>query len=127
MMQGNGGYAFEPELHRLSLARLIVHWMRGVPRPTDMSFISLALSRATTRAVSDFVSDPTLSPAECSTWSSLNYLRFPSARSWHNGSYWLGEARAHGSVNFKAALMKGVLGRLRGQQGILCIAMSHTA
>jgi len=40
----------------------------GVPRPTDMSFISVGLSRATTRAISGFVLEPTLSPAECATW-----------------------------------------------------------
>lgn len=40
----------------------------GVPRPTDMSFISVGLSRATTRAISGFVLEPTLSPAECAKW-----------------------------------------------------------
>lgn len=140
------GGSFEPESRRLSLARLIVHWMRGVPlsiiidnranwrrdqgkevsyprlirqvmadvediarfeaprylscyadivahaagelgrqmdsdsvdiemmlelgvpRPTDMAFISVGLSRATTRAISGFVMEPSLSPAECSGW-----------------------------------------------------------
>lgn len=140
------GGSFEPESRRLSLARLIVHWMRGVPlsviidnrarwrrdqgqevsypglirkvmadvediarfeaprylscyadvvaqaagelgrqidadavdiemmlelgvpRPTDMSFISVGLSRATTRAIAEFVLDPSLSPAECTAW-----------------------------------------------------------
>lgn len=140
------GGSFEPESRRLSLARLIVHWMRGVPlsviidnrarwrrdqgqevsypplirnvmadvediarfeaprylscyadvvaqaagelgrqldaeavdiemmlelgvpRPTDMSFISVGLSRATTRAIAEIVLDPSLSPAECTTW-----------------------------------------------------------
>lgn len=40
----------------------------GVPRPTDMSFISVGLSRATTRAIAEFVLDPSLSPAQCSAW-----------------------------------------------------------
>ncbi|WIK83479.1 DEAD/DEAH box helicase [Pseudoglutamicibacter albus] len=140
------GGSFEPESRRLSLARLIVHWMRGVPlsviidnrarwrrdqglevsypglirkvmadvediarfeaprylscyadvvaqaagelgrqidadavdiemmlelgvpRPTDMSFISVGLSRATTRAIAEFVLDPSLSPAQCTAW-----------------------------------------------------------
>lgn len=140
------GGSFEPESRRLSLARLIVHWMRGVPlsviidnrarwrrnqgqevsypklirqvmadvediarfeaprylscyadvvaqaagilgrqmevdagdiemmlelgvpRPTDMSFISVGLSRATTRAIAEFVLDPFLSPAQCTAW-----------------------------------------------------------
>lgn len=140
------GGSFEPESRRLSLARLIVHWMRGVPlnviidnrarwrrdqgqevsypglirkvmadvediarfeaprylscyadvvaqaaaelgrqmdvdvvdiemmlelgvpRPTDMSFISVGLSRATTRAIAEYVLDPSLSPAQCTAW-----------------------------------------------------------
>ena len=40
----------------------------GVPRPTDMSFISVGLSRATTRAIAEFVLDPFLSPAQCTAW-----------------------------------------------------------
>lgn len=40
----------------------------GVPRPTDMSFISIGLSRATTRAIAEFVMDPALSPAACTAW-----------------------------------------------------------
>ncbi|MGQ4496646.1 DEAD/DEAH box helicase, partial [Dermabacteraceae bacterium P13101] len=40
----------------------------GVPRPTDMSFISVGLSRATTRAIAEFVLDPSLSPAACTAW-----------------------------------------------------------
>lgn len=140
------GGSFEPDSRRLSLARLIVHWMRGVPlsriidnrarwlrdqgkeviypkliravmsdvediarfeaprylscyadivahaagqlgqkldaetvdvemmlelgvpRPTDVSFISIGLSRATTRAIAEFVLDPTLSPGQCASW-----------------------------------------------------------
>lgn len=140
------GGSFEPESRRLSLARLIVHWMRGVPlsviidnrarwrrdqgqevsyprlirkvmadvediarfeaprylscyadvvaqaagelgrqidadavdiemmlelgvpRPTDLSFISVGLSRATTRAIAEFVLEPSLSPAQCTAW-----------------------------------------------------------
>lgn len=40
----------------------------GVPRPTDMSFISIGLSRATTRAIAEFVMNPALSPAACTAW-----------------------------------------------------------
>lgn len=40
----------------------------GVPRRTDMSFISVGLSRATARAIAEFVLDASLSPAECSAW-----------------------------------------------------------
>lgn len=40
----------------------------GVPRPTDMSFISIGLSRATTRAIAEFILDPALSPAACAAW-----------------------------------------------------------
>lgn len=140
------GGSFEPERRRLSLSRLIVHWMRGVPlsviidnrarwqrdqgkevsypslirqvmadveeiarfeaprylscyadvvaqaagelgrqinvdavdiemmlefgvpRLTDMSFISIGLSRATTRAIAELLLDPALSPADCTAW-----------------------------------------------------------
>ncbi len=153
------GGSFEPEARRLSLARLIVHWMRGVPlsiiidnrakwrrdqgkdvsyprlirqvmadvediarfeaprylscfsdvvaqaagelgrqidgdgfdiemmlelgvpRPTDMSFISVGLSRATTRAISEFVLDQSLSPDECIAWieaTDLEQLELPA-------------------------------------------------
>lgn len=44
----------------------------GVPRVTDMSFIALGLSRATTMAISGFVPQDLWSPMECAEWIDAN-------------------------------------------------------
>ncbi|MBE3079190.1 DEAD/DEAH box helicase [Clavibacter michiganensis] len=40
----------------------------GVPRKTDMSFIAIGLSRATTRSLADVIPDESWTPAECQHW-----------------------------------------------------------
>jgi hypothetical protein len=40
----------------------------GVPRTTDMSFISLGISRSTTRAIAATVVNGTMTPLECRAW-----------------------------------------------------------
>jgi helicase-like:DEAD/DEAH box helicase-like len=52
----------------------------GVPRLTDMSFISIGLSRAAARAIADFVRDPSFSSRQCIQWiesTDLEILELP--------------------------------------------------